>query len=826
MKKATLFTLFALAAVLSNAENRSLYEAQTIAQQFLSEKSGQPVDISTMRRVARIGWSTEASLQPYYAFNDTDHDAFVIISGSTLMRPVLAYGAGLIATDTDSADMPEGLRWWLNAISERTTYLEQHPEAAETQAQINATTSAVAPLLNGIEWDQTGVYSLMTPTISGSNCPTGCVATAMAQVIRYYQNPTQGQGSHSYTWTYKENGSSKSKTLSVNFSAQTYDYSLMPKYVSSANSLTTAQKNEVAKLCYHCGVSVDMSYDTEGSGTTNYLISRALIENFGYNSLIANINREAFSYDEWISIIQQELEAGRPVLYGGLSAYEDAGHAFILEGYDTNGRYYINWGWNGRYNAYYDIAVLNPNGYGTGASMMDDGFCENQVAVLNISHNEGEGTYRTSLSGGGDNSFTFSKSSVSKGSSVTIKVNSIYNFSGIDAQGNFGVVLMKDGEVIKKTSLFEKTIKGCDDNGSCYGFNIGSSYTIPSTLSDGTYQAYIYFQPKGSDNWDIIRMPRTKFESYLQFVVSGNTVSISRPKLNRDLAISNWSFDTTTPSTREETLTVDITNKGSESVVGEYYLYLTDPNNKAQSRLSSAEGCLTIAPGETMTPSFVYFFTQTGKWTSKLYFKPWNVGDTTAVLIDGTTKTFEVELDERAGAVLTLNEAPTLTSRSEDGKFYRNSPVTATFNVTNTGSKYKGEFAIWLYTKSSNPSNLTPVAQYEGSASVANDGTAHNVSIDFDLDLSTLNKNVSYFARPYYNNGSEWVLLSNNLYAKVNIYGKDEPSGIAEVMVDEPVYDLRNAQVFNVLGKRVNVPASGQLPKGIYIVDGRKMVIK
>jgi len=666
----------------------------------------------------------------------------------------------------------------------------------------------------------------MTPTVSGYNCPTGCVATAMAQIIRYYQNPTQGQGSHSYTWNYTENGTSKSKTLSVDFASQTYDYTLMPKSITSASLLSSSERNEVAKLCYHCGVAVNMSYDPEGSGTFNSLIDRALIENFGYSTRAASLNRENFSYEEWVEIMQDELKDGRPILYGGTSSKEDAGHAFILEGFDSEGLYYINWGWGGRYNAYYDIAVLNPSGYGTGASMMEDGFCEYQVALINISPNEGAGTYRTSLGGGGDNSFTCSKSSTTKGSSVNIKVNTIYNFSGLVATGKFGIVLIQDGVVINKTSLLDRSIQKCTDDGMYWGFNLSCSYTIPSSLSNGTYQAYIYFQPNGSEEWDVIRMPRTKYESYLQFVVDGNTVNISRPLLTRDITISNWSFESTSLSTKQETLTVDLKNNGSESVVGEYYLYLTDPNNKAQARIGDSEGCLTIAPGETVTPSFDYTFTQAGKWTSKLFFKPWNINDTTAVFIDGTIKTFQVEMNYQAGAEFTLNEAPTITSKSEDGNFYRDSPVTATFNVTNTGIDYKGSFAIWLYKKNTDPSNQTPVGQYEGAVNVANDGSAHKVSIDFNLDLSSLSKNVSYFARPYYYNGEDWVLLDNSLYTKMNIYGKDAPAGIAEVTVDEPKDDLRNAQVFNVLGKRISVPESGQLPKGIYIVNGRKMVIK
>lgn len=824
MKKYAIFPLLLLMAGTMKAEQRSFDEAQAIAQQFLSQQAGQPVEIHTMRRAARNGAAADAAMQPFYAFNDSQNDAFVIVSGSTLTRPVLAHGMGQMVTDIDE-EMPDGLRWWLNAVSERTAYLEQHPEAAETSVQLNASTTAVAPLLDGIEWDQTGYYALMTPTISGEHCPTGCAATAMAQIIRYYKAPTQGQGSYSYTWKYTENGISKSKTLSVDFSAQTYDYSLMPKTFRSASGLTTAQKNEVSKLGYHCGVAIQMEYAVEGSGAATSMIDRALVENFGYNSRITCLNRDCYSYEEWVALMQDELKAGRPVLYGGMSPSDYSGHGFILEGYDSDGLFYVNWGWNGYFNAYFDIAILNPGGAGTGAIEMVDGFCENQQAIVNISPYEGVGDYHSPLAVGYKNKFSSSKSATTKGSTINIQVNSIVNQSSRNAVGECGIVLMKNGTMVNKTSLTSLSIKGCSDSYAYYN-DLNKSYTIPSDLTDGTYQAYLYFQPSGSSEWDIIHMSRATYQSYLEFVVSGNNVTISRPKVDRTLTTSNWSFEKTNPSTRTEYLTAELTNNTSESIVGEYYLALTYPDKSAVDKAVEANQCLTINPGETITATFVYTFTQSGEWTSKLYYKPWNSNDTIARLVDGSARTFQVDMNYLAGAEFTLNEAPTITSKSEDGKFYRNSPVTATFNVSNTGIDYKGSFAIWLYKKNTTPSSLTPVGQYEGAVSVANDGSAHDVCIDFNLNLDDLSRNVSYFARPYYYNGDDWVLLDNNLYTKINIYGKDDPAGIAEVMIDEPKNDLRSALVFNVLGKRVVVPESGQLPKGIYIVNGRKMVIR
>ena len=825
MNRNTILGILALSAGLLHAENRSFDEAQAIAREFLGQKAGQPVEFHTMRRAARNGAQVDASTQSFYAFNDVANDAFVVVSGTTLTRPVLAYGTGQLPTDIDDS-LPEGLRWWLDAIGRRTAYLEQHPEAAETEALIKATTQAVAPLLGGIEWDQTGAYALLTPTIGNEHCPTGCVATAMGQICRYYRQPTVGQGEHSYTWKYKSSGTEYSKDLSVNYSEQTYDYSLMPLTFNRNYQGTSAEQNEVSKLLYHCGVAVNMYYESDGSGTTSPFIDRAFVENFGFNSRTVCITREGYSYDEWISIMQGELREGRPVLYTGRSfIQQDSGHAFVLEGFDAEGRYYVNWGWNGNFNAYYDIAVLNPDGVGVGAMRMEDGFCEDQNAVVNISPNEGVGSYHTSIIFPRVGTFSSNKSSTTKGSSVNITVRSIYNYSGMKVEGDCGIVIMQQGNVIDRTSLKSISITGVKENGSIQGINLSGPYTIPSSLSDGSYQAYLYFQPKGSDDWDIIHIARTTDESYLQLDVSGNNVSIARPKVDRNIEASQWSFETQKVATRTEKITARVTNRSSETINGEFSIQLTAPS-KSSERIYESNGCHTIAPGESADISFSYRFTEAGQWTAALYFRPWNVNATSSQAV-GEKHTFNVEADLQGGATFILHDALYITTRDNEGRIYRNSSVTATLKASNHGSDYEGTFAIWFYTKNSNPTTLTPVAKYEGPVAVAGDGMTHTVTLDFQLDFNTLNKNVSYYARPYYFNGDEWQILDPNIYTKVNIYGQDDPSaGIEAVTVDEPSNDLRNAQVFNVLGKPIAVPSSGILPKGIYIVNGRKMVIK
>ena len=468
--------------------------------------------------------------------------------------------------------------------------------------------------------------------------------------------------------------------------------------------------------------------------------------------------------------------------------------------------------------------MLNPDGVGVGAMRMEDGFCEDQDALVNISPNEGVGTYRTSLFFPFTGTFSSSKTSTTKGSSVNITVRSIYNYSGRKVEGDCGIVIMQQGNVINRTSLKSISVGGVKENGSVSGVNISGPYTIPSSLSDGTYQAYLYFQPKNSDDWDIIHIIRTTDEDYLQFNVSGDNVSISRPKVDRNIEVSQWSFDTQTVATRTEQITVRVTNRSNETINGEFSVQFTSPS-KTGERIYEYN-CHTIAPGESADIPFTYRFTEAGQWTAALYFRPWNVGATSSQAV-GEKQTFNVEIDLQGGATFILHDVLSITSSDNEGRIYRNSSVTATLKASNHGADYEGTFAIWFYTKSSNPTTQTPVAKYDGPAAVAGDGVTHTVTLDFQLDFNTLTKNVSYYARPYYYNGSDWQILDPNIYAKVNIYGQDDPSaGIEAITVDVPTPDLQSAQIFNILGKPISLPSSGTLPPGLYIINSRKVLIK
>ncbi len=205
----------------------------------------------------------------------------------------------------------------------------------------------------------------MCPDTLGRKCATGCVATAMAQVMYHNRWPKKGTGSHSY----HTNGG---LNLYADFGSTTYKWDdMLPVYDGTAS---VAAENAVAELMYHCGVSLEMEYGPE-SGTPLYNVNKALKEHFGYGET-AFYAMDYFSMAEWEDSLYKELSENRPVPYAG------GNHAFVCDGYDGNGYYHFNWGWGGRLDGYFLLTNLNPEAQGIGSNSV--GFTEKQTFVKGI----------------------------------------------------------------------------------------------------------------------------------------------------------------------------------------------------------------------------------------------------------------------------------------------------------------------------------------------------------------------------------------------------------------------------------------------------------
>lgn len=365
---------------------RSFQQAKAIAEKQAA-LLGVTIDQKAMTKARKQGSKGEITLsqQSYYVFPNANSKGFTIVSGDDRLPEIVGYSS---QGSYDENNLPEGFISFMKAYQNLYNKVNLgDAEALKNLAEIKAwrnkknasaaSTSAVAPLLGNIEWDQTSPYNNMCPRYDSVHvAATGCVATAMAQVMAYYKYPKQLKADIP-GYVNRWNGIPM-EIPTITREEGVYDWdNMLPKYNKEANA-TQQQKDAVAKLMYHCGAAVQMNYGPESAASVS---ASKLAKYFGYDAdLMMDLNRSTFSLDKWMQIIDTELAAGRPVLYGGQAS--DGGHQFICDGKDGEGLYHINWGWSGSQNGYFDLSLLNPEKGGTGSGSSTEGY--NRLCSMTI----------------------------------------------------------------------------------------------------------------------------------------------------------------------------------------------------------------------------------------------------------------------------------------------------------------------------------------------------------------------------------------------------------------------------------------------------------
>lgn len=365
---------------------RSFQQAKAIAEKQAA-LLGVTIDQKAMTKARKQGSKGEITLsqESYYVFPNANSKGFTIVSGDDRLPEIVGYSS---QGSYDENNLPEGFVSFMKAYQNLYNKVNLgDAEALKNLAEIKAwrnkknasaaSTSAVAPLLGNIEWDQTSPYNNMCPKYDSVHvAATGCVATAMAQVMAYYKYPKQLKADIP-GYVNRWNGIPM-EIPTITREEGVYDWdNMLPKYNKEANA-TQQQKDAVAKLMYHCGAAVQMNYGPESAASVS---ATKLAKYFGYDAdLMMDLNRSTFSLDKWMQIIDTELAAGRPVLYSGQAS--DGGHQFICDGKDGEGLYHINWGWSGSQNGYFDLSLLNPEKGGTGSGSSTEGY--NRLCSMTI----------------------------------------------------------------------------------------------------------------------------------------------------------------------------------------------------------------------------------------------------------------------------------------------------------------------------------------------------------------------------------------------------------------------------------------------------------
>lgn len=543
------------------AENITAEQALQQAQSFL--KSHKAANGRRNAPAVAPQMKLAGQVSGLYVFNATD-GGFVIVSNDDRTVPVLGYSD---SGSFDPSTMPDNMRAWLQGYADEIKWMDDHNiqpvQQASARRESATVKRTVSPMISTL-WNQDTPYNNLVPEYKpGELSATGCVATAMAQIMKYHEWPKDE------TPVIPHYG-----LQTTDLSSVTFDWDNMIEDYSDGYSDT--QANAVATLMLYCGVSVEMSYGAS-SGASTKNVAVALRKYYNYDEFTTRyIDRKDYSYAEWVEQIYEEIAAERPVCYGGQSS--GGGHEFVVDGFDTDDYFHINWGWGGQSNGYFRLALLDPAEQGIGGSSTDDGFHYGQEAVIGIQ--PGNGTYVESpvvtMTSDGikiQNGITTLTRSGNVNFQTFYVSASFWNLAE-DNQAhsfNYGFALYKEGTLVMMLNQ-----KSTDNLSYRSGWALGNPYVgiaIGQDLEDGTYMIVPVSKEKGSTTW------YKNFgwnEAHITAVIDGDNLYLTAP-ISKDvnLTVNSVTFSTGSCTLGTEvTATVNITNSGSDDYDGDIDLYV------------------------------------------------------------------------------------------------------------------------------------------------------------------------------------------------------------------------------------------------------------
>ena len=501
--KATFLFLFFLITLSSSAKKRSSAEILNIAEQYLGTTN------------TRAGSTNLAIIAEKEMLTIVGGEGlgFVVVSNDDSVTDIVGYSKESFSV------IPPAMEWFINTVDNN---MQEMTKSGVLYAPIPPSTEfpeSVEPLLKST-WDQGKPYNILCPGGNGSSTrlyPTGCVATALSQIMYYHKYPEVGIGEHQYSF---QPESGVGRIISANFGETHYDWTNMLDDYSKG--YTDEQANAVATLMLHCGVAVEMGYTASGSGAYGQEACLGIKKFFGYNKNARLYTRDYYTAELWMEMIFKELNLKRPIYYDGVSE-GGGGHAFIIDGYDKDGFVHVNWGWGGNSNGFFDIALLNPPGSSySKAQGMILGMCKPDVDIPYESQ-----VVATELG------FIFSGTNTKR---VTIS-GVIHNAGAEKFVGTIACVLENSENTIvlkKQEDLTLQAITG----GMWYNTKFSLLSNNLSSIPDGTYRLFVGSKTAEDTRWQLVRPKEGEISSYT-VVKNGTDVTWTESRDDR------WTSTTT-----------------------------------------------------------------------------------------------------------------------------------------------------------------------------------------------------------------------------------------------------------------------------------------
>lgn len=596
MKRLLLF-FFVIISLQLMAVPVSEPSAQQVALNFYTGQIGTaPNDLTLVDQ-----YHTVLTNRPvYYIYQVDGNKGFVIVAGDDQSYPIIGYALKGKYIVNDQA---EHYYKWVMKYRQEIMYIIENDlpatpeitaawtklinnESIETFSNSNR---AVNPLMT-LGWDQGNFYNALCPMNSQANqrTVTGCVATAMAMVMKYWNYPTQGTGFSSYN-------TQQYGTLSANYGNTTYDYASMPNQVTSAN-------NAVATLMYHCGVAVEMTYGiAQSGGSSAYVCIGASPANspcseiayeqyFGFDSGLQGVIKQNYSDANWISTLKAELDAQRIIQYAGIGS--GGGHTWICDGYDNNNFFHMNWGWSNSQNGFFNLTALNPGSLGTGGGT--GGYNSTQQAIIGIKPPNGGGQLVQPGNLALQSSMSVSPNPIDFLGSFTVTAN-IKNTTNSVFQGDIAAALFtQDNTLIDIINSYTNVSIAANGTSGNLPF-----YTAGMIATPGNYQISLFFRPTGG-NWTAISpatfsnpIPLTinSLFNYMQ-LTQAVTYTPANPVAGQNLSV-----------------TTNIGNAGFFDYFGTYYAVLYDLQGNFVTTIGQLSENQGLPVGFQYSPPFLTFQT-------------------------------------------------------------------------------------------------------------------------------------------------------------------------------------------------------------------------
>ena len=738
------------------AEGVSESRAMRVATEFMSQHGRSSASMRLVHKAPMLKAPGVSQQAAYYAFN-APRGGYVIVAGDDRVPSVLGYSDN---GTFDPQNVPEAMQHLLEGYAAQIDALSHGAKAAPHLVNGNA----IAPLVTA-QWDQSEPYNLLFPYIRRMRAYVGCVATAMAQVMYYWKWPVS-------TTTYIPAYTSDDyKIYMPELPIARFDWDNMQD-TYAINDTTSAGALAAAQLSLYCAQSVKMNFTPTGSGALSHHIPIALFTYFGYSRNARYVEHNVYSSLAWEDMLYQELAASRPVLYSGSKA--GGGHEFVCDGYDGNGMFHINWGWNGMSNGYFLLNVLDPDTQGAGSASGSYGYIEQQGMVIGIEPGSGTSSdLQVTTNHVEVKSFTETRTSSTYNFSVSQVTHFMNGMSQpISFDYGWGVYDSSNRLLQKLNTSFANTV------GPQFFIAADQTLLFGSGRSSGVYRIVPIYSERNRDNW---RPCVGSGINHIKFVIQGNKCIVSAQGMEGigSFLVNDITVTGNMHPNRPVHITLNVTNTGN-SRNDLIYMF-------ANGRFVS-EAFVDLEKGTTGDVEFQYTSRTSG-----------NVNLTFSLNKDGsdpfTSETIVINPMPAAslsGSVKVLNVANPQRCHILGDKF--SVIVTATNNHTTT---YNEDITVTLYKCLQGDGYGVPIKTVSRTTSIGPQGT---VNLQYDLD-NVIDGWKYYATVYYYSEGREKQMAESDTYT---IYFDNVPT-VGDVNGDGEVNiaDV-NAIIDFILGRQVS----------------------